>query len=184
MSDSMWLLWLAGALLAAILEVTSLNLVFAMFSLGAVAAAVAAGIGAPVTVQTLVFALASTLLLLVARPVGLRMLRRSTPAVATGTAGLVGRTAAVLEEVTEHGGQVKLAGEVWTARASGPTVPLPVGSQVTVVAIDGATAVIRPESPPRYGHPVTGGSARPQLQDPVPQPPQQPEPGPAQERRD
>jgi NfeD-like C-terminal, partner-binding len=86
--------------------------------------------------------------------------------------------------VTEHGGQVKLAGEVWTARASGPTVPLPIGSQVTVVAIDGATAVIRAESPPHYGHPVTGGPARPQLQDPVPKPPPQPEPGPGAERRD
>jgi membrane-bound ClpP family serine protease len=56
-------------------------------------------------------------------------------------------TAAVLAEVTEHAGRVKLAGEVWTARASGRP-SRSVGSQVTVVAIDGAIAVIRAEPRP------------------------------------
>jgi|GEM_PF-64251 len=184
MSDSAWLVWLAIGLLAAILEVTSQQLVFVMLSLGAVAAAVVAGLGASVTVQTLTFAVASGVLLLVARPVGLRMLRRSAPPVATGTAALVGRTAQVLEEVTEHSGQVKLAGEVWTARASGPTLPMPVGSQVTVLRIDGATAVIRAEPVPHYGLPTSSGPVQPRLQDPVPEPPPQQPETPQQEPHD
>jgi membrane protein implicated in regulation of membrane protease activity len=152
LGDSEWLLWLALAIGAGIVEVLSLDLVFLMIAGGAVAAAIAAALGAGLPVELLVFALTSGVLLLGARPPLLRYVRDSVPHTTMNTAALVGREAEVLVEVSTAGGRVKLAGEVWSARAvalgpGGYGYPLEVGSTVQVVRIDGATAVVAPLTP-------------------------------------
>ena len=48
----------------------------------------------------------------------------------------------VLDRVARHEGQVKLDGEVWTARPYNENDVYDAGDQVTVVHIDGATAVV------------------------------------------
>jgi membrane protein implicated in regulation of membrane protease activity len=79
--------------------------------------------------------------LLVLRPVARRHLR--TPAqLRTGTAALVGRQAVVLERVDRDGGQVKLAGEVWSARSYDDDDEFEAGTRVEVMQIDGATALV------------------------------------------
>ncbi|MGZ8802611.1 MAG: NfeD family protein, partial [Mycobacterium sp.] len=55
---------------------------------------------------------------------------------------LEGKSALVLDRVARHEGQVKLAGEVWTARPYNENDVYESGDQVTVVHIDGATAVV------------------------------------------
>ena len=149
----MWLVWLIVALLATIAEVLSLNLVLLMFAGGALAAAAADGLGAPLPVEVAVFAIVSTLLLVVVRPPLLRM-NRGTPQEVTGVAALVGRQAEVVTEVDPRGGQVKLAGEVWSARAEGPGTVIPVGTHAYVVRIEGATAVVAAEPPTIEGRVV------------------------------
>jgi membrane protein implicated in regulation of membrane protease activity len=143
----MWLIWLGVALLAALAEVASLNFVLLMFAGGALAAALADGIGAPLPVEVLVFAVVSALLLVAARPPLLGWSRRTRHQV-TNVAALVGQPAEVVVDVDPRGGQVKLAGEVWSARAEGDTTLLPAGSRAVVVRIDGATAVVAAEPPP------------------------------------
>ena len=142
-----WLIWIAVALVAGVLEVTSLQFVLAMFAGGALAAAVAAVVGAPPELQVIVFAAGSALLLVGARPPLVRWSRRTAGAV-TGVAALVGRRAEVLVEVTQAQGRVKLAGETWSARTDEPGAVLPVGMNAYVKRIDGATAVVTAEPPP------------------------------------
>ena len=60
----------------------------------------------------------------------------------TGTAALVGERAVVLERVDGDGGQIKLAGEVWTARAYDEDEVLEAGARVQVMQIQGATALV------------------------------------------
>ena len=48
----------------------------------------------------------------------------------------------VLEPVSADGGQVKLDGEVWTARPFNAADAYEPGDRVTVMRIDGATAVV------------------------------------------
>jgi membrane protein implicated in regulation of membrane protease activity len=139
-----WVLWLAAALVLAVVEVLSVDLIFLMFAGGALAAAVAAGLGAPLWFQVVVFCVVSTVLLVAVRPWALRTFRRSDVKFATNVAAHVGRTAVVLIDVTPFAGRVKLAGEVWTARSEATDAVLPVGSVVRVVRIDGATAVVEP----------------------------------------
>ncbi len=80
-------------------------------------------------------------MLAVVRPIALRHLR--TPAaIRTGTDALVGSGAVALERVDANGGQVKLKGEVWSARTYDPHVVIEAGRNVEVVQIDGATAIV------------------------------------------
>lgn len=146
-----WVLWLAGGLVLAVVEVLSVDLIFLMFAGGALAAALAAALGAPLWLQVVVFCLVSTVLLVAVRPWALRTFRRAVPEFSTNVAAHVGRTAVVLIDVTSHAGRVKLAGEVWTARSEAPDLVLPAGSVVRVVRIDGATAVVEPLPAPAVG---------------------------------
>ena len=55
---------------------------------------------------------------------------------------LEGKSALVLDQVARHHGQVKLDGEVWTARPLNDNDVFEAGDHVTVLRIDGATAVV------------------------------------------
>ena len=58
---------------------------------------------------------------------------------------LVGSTGLVIAEVTATTGEVKLSGEVWTARSLDGT-PIGAGEQVEVYRVDGATVVVFPRN--------------------------------------
>lgn len=140
--DLQWLLWVGLALLLGAIEVSSLDFVFGMIAAAALVAALVAALGADLPLQVVSFAVAAALLLAVARPAVVRWVRPRLPATSTGTDANVGRRAEVLEQVTARDGRVKLRGEVWSARTDGGA-PLPVGVDVEVVRIEGATAVVR-----------------------------------------
>jgi membrane protein implicated in regulation of membrane protease activity len=108
-----------------------------------------AAAGGPFWLQIVVACAVAALLLFTLRPWLLRHLRDRVPLVETNAAAHVGRLALVVSDVTETSGRVKLAGEVWSARLVDDGVPgssglLPEGSEVRVVRIDGATAVVEP----------------------------------------
>ena len=79
--------------------------------------------------------------MLVLRPIARRHLK--TPAsLRTGTAALVGRPATVVQRVDRTGGQVKIGGEVWTARSYDEDDSFEPGARVEVMKIEGATALV------------------------------------------
>lgn len=137
-----WLWWVGAALLLSLIEITTLDFVFIMFAGGSLAAAGANGLGQPLWVQVVVFAVVSIVLLLTVRPPLKRFLNKGGPDSLTNAEAHIGRSASVLEEVTATTGLVKLMGEVWTARAAEGSPPLPEGATVQVVRIDGAIAVV------------------------------------------
>ena len=79
----------------------------------------------------------------VVRPIALRHIQQP-PLLRTGTSALVGRSAIVVEEVTDDGGQVRIGGELWSARPMTSPWSSPSGSTVDVFAIEGATALVHP----------------------------------------
>ncbi|WP_189102768.1 NfeD family protein [Streptomyces kronopolitis] len=136
----MW--WLIAAVGLGIPLVVTAMPEFGMLAVGAVAGAVTAAVGGGLVPQFLVFVGVSVALIAVVRPLANRH-RRQSPALASGIDALKGRSATVLERVDGGaGGRIKLAGEVWSARAlDGDQVYEP-GRTVDVVAIEGATAVV------------------------------------------
>ena len=68
LADHAWVTWVGIAVVLAVVELMSLDLVLLMFALGALGAAVVAGLGGPVWLALLVFAVVSTALLFLVRP--------------------------------------------------------------------------------------------------------------------
>jgi membrane protein implicated in regulation of membrane protease activity len=135
-----WGWWVVGAFLLLGLEAMSLDLLFASMAVGAVAGAIAAALGAPVIAQSLVALGVALMTLFVLRPIGVRLLRTADQE--TNVHALRGSQALVMQRVDARGGRVKIGGEVWSARSNAPGAEFPAGTDVLVVEIDGATAVV------------------------------------------
>ncbi|MBJ3812934.1 NfeD family protein [Streptomyces flavofungini] len=136
-----WVWWLIGAVALGIPLVMTAMPEFGMLAVGAVAAAVTAGLGGGVAMQTVVFAVVSVALIAVVRPIAARH-RSQRPELVSGVEALKGRSAVVMERVDASGGRIKLAGEIWSARPLDNDQSFEAGQEVDVVEIDGATAVV------------------------------------------
>ena len=115
----------------------------APFAVGAALAAIAAS-AVGETAAAVVFVFASILTLMSVRPLVQRRLLSGGPALRTGGAALVGKTAIVIERVANHEGvgRVRIDGEVWTARCFDEDCVLEPGTKVQVIEIKGATALV------------------------------------------
>lgn len=136
-----WVWWMIAAGVLAVGEIATLGFFLGPIAIAAVTAAIVALVGGGLALQWIVFIAMSLASLLVLRPIATRHLR--TPAqLRTGTAALVGSQAVVLDRVDRDGGQVKLAGEVWSARSYDEDESFEPGARVEVMKIDGATALV------------------------------------------
>jgi membrane protein implicated in regulation of membrane protease activity len=136
------LIWLIVAFGLAGAEALTGDSFMLMLSGGALAAAGSTWLlDLPIWADGAVFLVVSVLLLVLVRPV---LRRHLTPAKAlpTGIKALEGKSALVLDRVARDEGQVKVDGQVWTARPMNEGDVFEPGEQVTVLHIDGATAVV------------------------------------------
>ena len=134
--------WLIFALGLAGAEALTGDMSLLMLGSGALAAAGSSWLlDWPIWADGAVFLVVSIVLLAVVRPA---LRRRLTPAkgVRTGIEALAGKSALVLDRVARDEGQVKLDGQVWTARPFDDNDVYEAGELVTVMHIDGATAVV------------------------------------------
>src|SRR5215472_125034 len=138
-----WLAWLLLAALLGVAEVMTATLAFGLLAVAAAAAAIVGGIGFGLPFQLAAFAVTAGAGLGVVRPLAVRHIRQP-PLLRSGTSALVGRSATVVEQVTAHGGRVRIGGEVWSARSYDEAQVMPAGSAVEVFAIEGATALVHP----------------------------------------
>jgi membrane protein implicated in regulation of membrane protease activity len=136
-----WGWWLIVAAALGIGEVATLGFFLGPVAIAAGIAAIVAAVGGPVEIQVAVFVVASIASLGIIRPIARRHLR--TPArIRTGAAALIGTRATVLERVDAHSGQVKIGGEIWTARPFDEDDVFEPGARVDVMKIEGATALV------------------------------------------
>ena len=137
-------LWVILAVALAIGEAFTAPVLIILLAAGALAAAGAAALGAPVLIQAIVFAVVSGLSVGTIRPI-IKKHRRSaleSGEVPFGIEAIQGAPALVIEEVDTEHGVVKIDGELWTARTFDHTEKYLPGQQVRVIEIDGATAVV------------------------------------------
>ena len=137
--------WVAVMALAAFVEAATPMLVSIWFSVGALAAMLAAYSGASVTTQLLLFVFIS-----IAALVGLRPLARhfiDPHIVPTNADRLLGSEAQVTETIDNEGatGAVYIDGKIWTARSEDGGV-IPAGKQVEVVRMEGVKLFVRPRA--------------------------------------
>jgi len=138
-----WIVWVIVAAVLGVAELMTTTFALGIIAVGALVAAGAGAMGLGIPFQLLAFVVASAAGLGFVLPVARRHIKQP-PLLKTGPAALVGRSARVLEEVTEHGGRVRIGGEVWSARAYDESLIIPVGRVVDVMQIEGATALVYP----------------------------------------
>mgnify|MGYP001769881708 CR=1 FL=1 len=147
LSANWWAAWLAAAAALAIAEMFTLDLTLLMLATGALAAVgVALLFPGLFWAQVLAAVVVSFLMLGVLRPTLLRRLR-SAPGYRSSLDKMVGSSGTVVREVTASGGEVKVAGEVWTARSYDGSA-IAAGEEIEVFEVDGVTAVVYPRHRP------------------------------------
>ncbi|MBS1693263.1 MAG: NfeD family protein [Actinobacteria bacterium] len=136
------LIWLIAALALAGAEALTGDLFLLMLSGGALAAAGTSWLlDWPIWADGGVFLVVSVLLLVLVRPALRRRFNSGAP-LPEPVKALEGKQALVLDRISQHAGQVKLDGEIWTARPLNDHDVYEPGDHVTVMHIDGATAVV------------------------------------------
>jgi len=137
---SAWVVWAIVAAVCAGAEALTLTLILGFVSIAAALALIVAVLGGPVAAQLVAFIVGTGALVGFVRPIAKAHLHR--PALTTGVDALVGMRAVVVQRVDVHQGQVRIGGEVWTARAYLEDQVLEPGTSVDVVKIQGATALV------------------------------------------
>lgn len=144
LSEHAWAVWLGLAALLGMAELMSLDLVLAMLAVGALAGAVSAAVGAGVPVQVIVAGVTAVAMLWLVRPSLVARLHQG-PDLVLGTGKLLGQRAVVTKRITGlEAGQIKLAGETWTAAPYDEHEAIEVGATVEIFEIRGATAYVHP----------------------------------------
>ena len=138
------IMWIAIAVIAAIIEGCTPQLVSIWFAIGAVITAIVAVFIDNILIQLAVFVVVSVICIAVTRPLA-KKLRNSTGDVPTNCDRYLGKVAEVIVDInnTEAVGQVKVEGSVWSARSS-TGEPLPVGTKVVVNSIEGVKMIVTP----------------------------------------
>jgi membrane protein implicated in regulation of membrane protease activity len=136
-----WLIWLIAALGLAGAEALTGDLFLLMLSGGALAAVGSSLLFDNYVVDGVTFLVVALLLLVLVRPALQRRFAAGT-GLPEPMKALEGKSALVLDRVGRHEGQVKLEGEVWTARPLNDDDVYEAGDHVTIMRIDGATAVV------------------------------------------
>lgn len=136
----MWV-WFAAAGVLLVVEMLTVDLLFASLAFSALLAAGANGLGYGVAIQGVVFGVGAIGSLMFLRPIALRHLKKKPADHATNVEALIGAPALTLSVITENDGLVKLSGETWSARSNKGEIEN--GARVEVVAIEGATAVVK-----------------------------------------
>ena len=138
--DGPVLFWVLVAIVSAVIEVSIPHFGVIFASLGAAAAAIAAGLGFGTAIQlfSFVVVLGASLVILRPRLVG----RNDAPGVPSRTEALLGREGIVTHDIdpTVGAGRINVGGEDWAARS---VSPLPIGTRVRVVGADGIVLEVK-----------------------------------------
>lgn len=138
----MTIVWTAAIILFGIVEAVTAGLVSIWFVGGALAALVAAFVGAPLWLQIVLFLLVSAVALALTRP----LLRKitATRAEATNADRVLGAAAKVTETIDNENsvGAVYVDGKTWSARSVDDTV-IPAGSQVHIESMQGVKLLVK-----------------------------------------
>jgi membrane protein implicated in regulation of membrane protease activity len=144
LGDNAWAAWLGLALLLSVAELASLDLVLVMLAVGALAGMLTSLATDSVTAQIVAAVATSVAMLAVVRP-GLTRRLHSGPDLVLGPATLIGKQAVTPVRLSAHqGGQLKIDGELWTAKPYDELMVIEAGQTVEVLKIKGATAYVHP----------------------------------------
>ena len=138
--SAVWLILLVALVTG---EAITVGLTFIWFAGGAMGGLLVAVLSGPVWLQIVVFLVLSTLTLILVRPAAAKLL---TPGISpTNADRVLSQIALVTEEINNiaETGQVKLFGQVWTARSENGEV-IPAQSRVRILRSEVVKVFVKP----------------------------------------
>jgi membrane protein implicated in regulation of membrane protease activity len=139
-----WVIWIILGVALLILEATTTAFVAVYFGVAAIVAAIVGLAGGPLALQILAFAITAFGAMYLTRP-ALRRAANKGPGLRTGVDAMRGRKGIVTKAIAElESGQVRIDGDIWSARSFFDGEQVPVGTKVEVVEIKGVTALVLP----------------------------------------
>ena len=140
----MWYTWLilAGALI--IIEIATTGFLVFWFAIGALAAMIVSLFVKSILIQSFVFAIVSTILLFATKPFVNKIMPKNT-FVKTNSYSIEGKVGKVTIDIEpiEGKGQIKIAGEAWSAKSVDNTY-IPKDTEVVIEKIEGVKAIVKP----------------------------------------
>ena len=145
MFDNMLFVWLLLLIVFIVVELLTMGLTTIWFAAGALVAAVAAALHAPVALQVVLFLVVAVILLIFTRPIAVKYFNKDR--IKTNVESMVGRQAIVTSEINnlEGIGQVTVSGQEWTARSLDENLTIQEGTVVYVRAISGVKLLVEPK---------------------------------------
>ena len=143
--NSMLFVWLVLLILFIVAELATMGLTTIWFAGGALIAAIAAAMHAPLVLQVALFLVVSIVLLFFTRPIAVKYFNKDR--VRTNVESMIGRQAIVTSEINnlEGVGQVTVSGQEWSARSRNEAQKIPVGTVVVVCAVSGVKLIVEPQ---------------------------------------
>lgn len=140
----MWQVWLILAGLFVIGEIITVGFLVFWLAIGSLVAMVVS-IFAPdqIVLQTAVFVISSTLLIIFTKPLVDKYIAKKT--VPTNFEKLIGKKGKVIVDINsvEGLGQVKVGGEIWSAKTDSEEI-IDKGTEVEILKIDGVKLLVKP----------------------------------------
>lgn len=137
-------IWLIVAIVLVIVEICTAAFGSICFAIGAGFSALAAGLGAGLTWQIVIFVVVSLLTFVFLRPFMLKFLDRKSKDVKTNAEALVGRKAVVSERIdaSQLTGRVAVDGDDWKAVSADGSV-IEKGAIVEIVKLDSIILTVK-----------------------------------------
>lgn len=144
MAQFMPFIWIGFAIIMAVCEASTTQLVSIWFVVGAISAAISTIFTDSIPIQSAIFLIVSLVALLVTRPI-VKKFRKKTKIESTNADRLIGKTGVVISEIPNSNlvGQVKVLGEIWSAASD---AQIKKDTNVTVTAIEGVKLIVIPEN--------------------------------------
>ena len=139
----MWVFWLIAAGVFFIIEMATIGFLVFWLGIGSLLAMVTSFLTDSILIQTIVFVVTSTLLLIFTRPLVNKFIK--TPKeIKTNAYSIIGKKAIVINKINniDGNGQIKIDGDIWSAKSFSDE-DIPENTEVEIVDIDGVKAVVK-----------------------------------------
>ena len=139
----MWSLWLIVAGIFFIIEIATTGFLIFWLGIGSLFAMITSFITDSIVIQTIVFVASSCILIPLTKPLADKLINKKT--VPTNSYSLINKRGIVIVDINpiESVGQVKVNGEIWSAKTEDGTL-LAKGTEIEVIKIDGVKLIVSP----------------------------------------
>lgn len=137
-----WTIWLIFAGICFVAEFLTEGFLVCWFGVGALVAMGLSFITDSIVIQLFAFAIVSTILILSTRKLSKKMQAKQVP---MNVYTIIGKKAVVSTEINnvKGQGQIKVDGDIWSAKNETDEESIPEGTTVEILKIDGVKAIVK-----------------------------------------